>query len=74
MDQQTTSPINAIVIVDSSTSIDSNHPYHLNLSDAPGIILINNLFNEKGYQGWRKSILIYLSAKNKLGFIYFGQL
>lgn len=49
--------------------IDSNHPYFLTHSDAPGMNLINNTFDGKGYQAWKRSILIALSAKNKLGFI-----
>ncbi|XP_059277659.1 uncharacterized protein LOC132031763 [Lycium ferocissimum] len=50
-------------------TINSNHPYFLHASDAPGMVLVNNLFDGKGYQGWKRSILIALSAKNKLGFI-----
>ncbi|XP_060195150.1 uncharacterized protein LOC132624379 [Lycium barbarum] len=39
----------------STTTIDSNHPYYLHASDAPGMVLVNNLFDGR--------------AKNKLGFI-----
>ncbi|XP_059302215.1 uncharacterized protein LOC132054181 [Lycium ferocissimum] len=46
-----------------------NHPYHLHSSDAPGMALVNNPFDGRGYQGWKRSVLIALSAKNKLGFI-----
>ncbi|XP_059302221.1 uncharacterized protein LOC132054188 [Lycium ferocissimum] len=31
--------------------------------------LVNNLFDGRGYQEWKRSILLALSAKNKLGFI-----
>ncbi|XP_069144347.1 uncharacterized protein [Solanum lycopersicum] len=31
--------------------------------------LVNSPFNGKGYGGWKRSILIALSAKNKIGFI-----
>uniref|UniRef100_M1BZE1 Retrotransposon Copia-like N-terminal domain-containing protein n=1 Tax=Solanum tuberosum TaxID=4113 RepID=M1BZE1_SOLTU len=31
--------------------------------------LVNNLFDGKGFQGLKRSTLIALSAKNKLGFI-----
>jgi len=31
--------------------------------------LINTHFDGKGYQGWKRSVFIALSAKNKLGFI-----
>ncbi|XP_060183613.1 uncharacterized protein LOC132613565 [Lycium barbarum] len=50
-------------------AIDSNHPYYLHPSDAPGLTLVVSPFNGKGYGGWRRSMLIALSAKNKTGFI-----
>lgn len=31
--------------------------------------LVNSIFDGKGYPGWRRSVLIALSAKKKLGFI-----
>lgn len=31
--------------------------------------LVNSIFDDRGYPGWRRSILIALSAKKKLGFI-----
>lgn len=48
---------------------DHNHPFFLHASDSPGMNLVNSSFNGKGYGGWRRSILIALSAKNKVGFI-----
>ncbi|KAH0715242.1 hypothetical protein KY284_008147 [Solanum tuberosum] len=54
-------------------TINPYHPYHLHASDALGMVLINNLFDGKGYQGWRRSVLIALSAKNKQGFINSSQ-
>ncbi|XP_070040440.1 uncharacterized protein [Nicotiana tomentosiformis] len=48
---------------------DSNHAYFLHSSDAPGMNLMNFHFDGKGYQAWRRPVLIALSAKNKLGFI-----
>lgn len=50
-------------------TIDINYPYHLNSSDSLGMNFVNSIFDEKGYPGWRRSILIALSAKKKLGFI-----
>uniref|UniRef100_A0A1S4BBM9 Retrotransposon Copia-like N-terminal domain-containing protein n=1 Tax=Nicotiana tabacum TaxID=4097 RepID=A0A1S4BBM9_TOBAC len=50
-------------------TIDSNHAYFLHSSDAPGMSLVNTTFDGKGFQGWRRSVLIALSAKNKIGFI-----
>ncbi|XP_019255128.1 PREDICTED: uncharacterized protein LOC109233718 [Nicotiana attenuata] len=49
--------------------IDFTHPYFLHASDALGMILVNTPFDGHGYAGWSRSILISLSAKNKLGFI-----
>nr|XP_033513613.1 uncharacterized protein LOC117278273 [Nicotiana tomentosiformis] len=50
-------------------SYDVNHPYHLNNSDSPEMTLVNTMFDGKGYLGWRRSILMSLSAKKKLDFI-----
>ncbi|XP_055823104.1 uncharacterized protein LOC129891683 [Solanum dulcamara] len=51
------------------TTYESSHPYHLNNSDSPSMTLVNNIFDGRGYPGWRRSILLSLSAKKKLGFI-----
>ncbi|XP_019261552.1 PREDICTED: uncharacterized protein LOC109239438 [Nicotiana attenuata] len=48
---------------------DIKHPYHLNHSDSPGMTLVNTVFDGRGYPGWKRSILLSLSAKKKLGFI-----
>ncbi|XP_019235173.1 PREDICTED: uncharacterized protein LOC109215546 [Nicotiana attenuata] len=49
--------------------IDCDHPYYLYASDSPGMVLVSPPFDGSGYGGWRKSVLIAFSAKNKLGFI-----
>ncbi|XP_075080228.1 uncharacterized protein LOC142165755 [Nicotiana tabacum] len=49
--------------------IDSTHLYYLHPSDSPRMVLFNSVFDGKGYGGWRRAIIIALSAKNKLGFI-----
>lgn len=49
--------------------IDHLHPYYLHASDSPGMALVFSAFDGTGYGSWRKSILVSLSAKNKLGFI-----
>ncbi|KAH0683646.1 hypothetical protein KY289_021398 [Solanum tuberosum] len=49
--------------------IDIHHPYFLHNSDSPRMNLITSTFDGKGFLGWRRSILIALSAKKKLGFI-----
>lgn len=48
---------------------DPSHPYFLHPSDSPGMNLVNSSFDGRGYGGWRGSILIAFSAKNKIGFI-----
>ncbi|XP_070022392.1 uncharacterized protein [Nicotiana sylvestris] len=48
---------------------DVNHSYFLHSSDALGMTLVTSPFDERGFSSWRRSILIALSAKNKLGFI-----
>nr|XP_009776999.1 PREDICTED: uncharacterized protein LOC104226664 [Nicotiana sylvestris] len=52
-----------------AVTYDINHPYFLNNSDSPGMTLVNTLFDGRGYPGWRRSILLSLPAKKKLGFI-----
>ncbi|XP_060190299.1 uncharacterized protein LOC132619398 [Lycium barbarum] len=51
------------------SQIDSNDPLYIHSSDSPGMSLVNFIFDGRGLQGWRRTILIALSAKNKLGFI-----
>ncbi|XP_049348559.1 uncharacterized protein LOC125813119 [Solanum verrucosum] len=53
----------------SGTKIDINHAFYLHSSDSPGMGLVGSTFDGRGYQGWKRSVLIALSAKNKLGFI-----
>ncbi|XP_019260560.1 PREDICTED: uncharacterized protein LOC109238538 [Nicotiana attenuata] len=48
---------------------DTNHPYFLHSSDAPGMTIVNSPFDGRGFPEWRRSVLIALSTKNKLGFI-----
>ncbi|XP_033511169.1 uncharacterized protein [Nicotiana tomentosiformis] len=50
-------------------SYDINHPYLPNNSDSPGMTLVNTVFDGRGYPGWRRSILMSLSAMKKLDFI-----
>ncbi|XP_070015792.1 uncharacterized protein [Nicotiana sylvestris] len=49
--------------------IDHLHPYYLHASDSPGMAFLFSTFDGTGYGSWRKSVLVSLSAKNKLGFI-----
>lgn len=48
---------------------DPNHVYFLHSSDSPGMTLVNASLDGKGFQGWKRTVLIVLSAKNKTGFI-----
>ncbi|KAH0665940.1 hypothetical protein KY285_027146 [Solanum tuberosum] len=50
-------------------AIDAHHPYFLHNSDSPRMNLVNVTFDGKGLPGWRRSMLIALSAKKKLRFI-----
>ncbi|XP_055814449.1 uncharacterized protein LOC129884121 [Solanum dulcamara] len=49
--------------------VDSSHPYYIHPSDYPGMNLVGALFDGRSYGGWRRAVIIALSAKNKLGFI-----
>ncbi|XP_016484931.2 retrovirus-related Pol polyprotein from transposon RE1 [Nicotiana tabacum] len=49
--------------------IDSTHLNYLHSSDSSRMVLVNSVFDGKGYGGWCRAIIIAFSAKNKLGFI-----
>ncbi|XP_060195349.1 uncharacterized protein LOC132624612 [Lycium barbarum] len=52
---------------------DYTHPCHplcVHPSDLLGSSLVTELFDESCYGSWRRSILIALSVRNKLDFIY----
>ena len=52
-----------------SNSIDTSSPYYLSASDNPGTVLVSNVFNGNGFSSWKRSMIIALSAKNKLAFV-----
>ncbi|XP_070050667.1 uncharacterized protein [Nicotiana tomentosiformis] len=59
-----------VIAVDPKTTVmDSSHPYYLHSSDFPGMNLVNFTFDGRGYGSRCRSVLIALSAKNKVGFI-----
>ncbi|XP_075112711.1 uncharacterized protein LOC142182341 [Nicotiana tabacum] len=75
---QTTDVVNPVtptaatsIAVGSTTTgmVDSGHLYYLHPLDYPGINLVSSVFNGRGYGGWRRVVVIALSAKNKLGLI-----
>lgn len=47
-------------------AMDPTHAFYLHSSDSSGMNLVNTPFDGRGYQGWKRSMLIALSAKNKL--------
>ncbi|XP_060179267.1 uncharacterized protein LOC132609347 [Lycium barbarum] len=65
-----------ILVGDAATSagtttknvVDSSHPLYIHPSDYPGMSLVSTVFDGRGYGGWRRAVIIALSAKNKLGF------
>lgn len=50
-------------------SVDHSHPFYMHPSDNPGTQLTTVPFNENDFVSWRKSMMISLSVKNKLGLI-----
>ncbi|XP_074264214.1 uncharacterized protein LOC141586778 [Silene latifolia] len=52
-----------------STNIGMDDPLYIHHSDIPGVKLVGSLFEGSGYGGWKRAMLIALSAKNKIGFI-----
>jgi hypothetical protein len=54
----------------SSISIDdSSSPYYIHHGDSPGSILVSQLLNGENYHTWNRSMILALTAKNKVGFI-----
>ncbi|TMW99444.1 hypothetical protein EJD97_002536, partial [Solanum chilense] len=49
--------------------MDSRNPLFLHPSNSPGMTVVNTNFDGHGFACWKRSLLIALSAKNKLGFI-----
>lgn len=67
-----TTLVDGVVSTDESTIIkivDQSHPYYLHPLDYPGMNFVSTIFYGKDYGGWRRSIIITLSTKNKLGFV-----
>lgn len=52
-----------------SKIMDQSGPYFLYPSNSPIMCLVKSDFEGKGYEGWRRSIFIALSAKTKLGLL-----
>lgn len=56
-------------IVQTTINIEFAHPLFIRSSKSPITILFDTTFDWKSYVGWRRAVLISLSAKNKLGFV-----
>lgn len=50
-------------------SPDPTSVYYIHPSDANTTQLVSVKFNGNGYSNWKRSIMLSLSAKNKLGFV-----
>ncbi|KAF5478995.1 hypothetical protein F2P56_005510, partial [Juglans regia] len=50
-------------------SSDSSSPYYLHHGDSPGSILVTQVLIGDNYHTWRRSMLMALTAKNKIGFV-----
>ncbi|KAL2900141.1 Retrovirus-related Pol polyprotein from transposon RE1 [Bienertia sinuspersici] len=50
-------------------SQDPTSPYYLHPSDSPGMKLVSDKFSGSNFSDWKRSMMLSLSAKNKLGFI-----
>ncbi|GMI72423.1 hypothetical protein HRI_000911600 [Hibiscus trionum] len=48
---------------------EGNNPYYLHQSDNPGMVLVTQPLTNDNYNTWKRSMLMALSAKNKLGFV-----
>ncbi|KAF7123853.1 hypothetical protein RHSIM_Rhsim12G0120200 [Rhododendron simsii] len=49
--------------------IDTSSPYFIHSSDHPGLVLVSKRLNGDNYGMWYRSMIIALTAKNKIGFV-----
>lgn len=52
-----------------SATIDYSDPSYISSSDVPGISLVGVPFSGTGFGGWRRNMIVSLTARNKIGFI-----
>ncbi|KAK6137091.1 hypothetical protein DH2020_029162 [Rehmannia glutinosa] len=52
-----------------SSHEDPYNPLFLHHSDHPGVVLVSQLLTEENYNTWSRSMIMALSAKNKISFI-----
>jgi len=55
------------IIIDMSESF--TNPYYLHHANSLGSVLVSALLDEDTYHSWSRSMIIALTAKNKLGFV-----
>ncbi|KAL4347722.1 hypothetical protein GQ457_17G001430 [Hibiscus cannabinus] len=48
---------------------NGSNPYYLHQSDSPGMVLVSQPLANDNYNSWKRSMIMALSAKNKLGFV-----
>ncbi|XP_047267615.1 uncharacterized protein LOC124898042 [Capsicum annuum] len=65
----TTTAAPTTAAIPTKPGINMNHPYYLAPSDSPGMTIVNSIFDRRGLPGWRRGVLIVLSAKKKFEFI-----
>jgi hypothetical protein len=53
----------------SFTFSDSSSPYFLHHGDSPGSVLVSQILHEDNYHTWSRSMMMALTAKNKVNFI-----
>lgn len=52
-----------------SATLGANHLYFLQTADNPGMVLVTQLLTDQNYNQWKRSVMIALSEKNKLGLV-----
>ncbi|KAL7616955.1 hypothetical protein Lser_V15G01010 [Lactuca serriola] len=55
--------------VNDSSVPNNSSPFFIASSDTPNSILVSTVFNGVGFNSWKRSMILSLSAKNKLGFV-----
>ncbi|KAF7143506.1 hypothetical protein RHSIM_Rhsim05G0070200 [Rhododendron simsii] len=51
------------------STVESSSPFFIHPSDHPGLLLVTKRLDGNNYATWRRSMVIALTAKNKIGFV-----
>ncbi|CAL9009693.1 unnamed protein product [Prunus brigantina] len=54
---------------DKTSVMESSSPLFIHSSDHPGLLLVSKKLNGDNYATWQRSMVIALTAKNKIGFV-----